>query len=143
MSGPTSEAAASPTPITSAPAFNCSCAKRSSISMTKANRSPTNGGSSKKSSIRVLMPRRSAPSAMGPSTQPSVIGALLAVARANLEAGEHHGDRHEGQPIYRTAFQVSEHSFSAVHRQMAMERGSIYPPLANAQRGRRHNQAMH
>src|ERR1035438_7146799 len=49
MSGPTSEAAASPTPITSAPARNCSRAKRSSISTTNANRSRTNAGSSKKS----------------------------------------------------------------------------------------------
>src|ERR1035438_5119630 len=44
MSGPTSEAAASPTPITSAPAFNCSRAKRSSISTTNANRSRTKAG---------------------------------------------------------------------------------------------------
>ena len=47
-------------PIMSAPASTCARANRSSISTTNSNRSRTNSGSSKKSSIRVLMPRRSA-----------------------------------------------------------------------------------
>ena len=51
----------------------CARAKRSSISMTNSNRSRTKAGSSKKSIIRVLMPRRSAASAKGPSIQPSII----------------------------------------------------------------------
>ena len=71
--GPTSDAAASPTPIRVAPAATCARANSTSMRTVNSKSASTNGGSSKKSNIRVLSPRKSALIAHGPSTQPSTI----------------------------------------------------------------------
>ena len=79
--GPISEAAASPTPIRLAPASTCARANSISMRTVKSKSASTKGGSSKKSSISVLSPRRSALIAHGPSTQPSTIRVAPAALR--------------------------------------------------------------
>ncbi len=41
-----------------------------------------------------------------PFDQHAVIGAVIAVARADLHASEHHRDGHQRQPVHRAAFQM-------------------------------------
>jgi hypothetical protein len=47
--------------------------------------------------------------------QDAVIGTVIAIARADLIAGKHHGNRHERKVVYRATFQVSDDSLSAIH----------------------------